>query len=519
MARRGAELHGQVIYEIHIGTFTRAGTWEAATAEIAALADTGITALEVMPVADFAGRFGWGYDGVDLYAPTRLYGNPDDFRRFVDSAHRCGLAVILDVVYNHIGPDGSYLKEFSDHYFTDRHENEWGEAINFDGERSKSVREFFIANAGYWVDEFHIDGLRLDATQQIFDASPVHVLQEINATVRRIGGKRATLVIAENEPQHVKLIRPVEHGGYGMDALWNDDFHHTALVSVTGRSEAYYSDHWGMPQEIISAIKWGFLFQGQRYSWQKKSRGTPAFGIPHERFVHYIENHDQIANSGSGARIHQLTSPGRYRAITAVLLLAPATPMLFQGQEFAASSPFLFFADHKPELAALVRQGRREFISQFPSLADAEIQRLLADPCDPATFDRCKLDFAERKSHGAASRLHRDLLRLRREDPVFRVPRDVVDGAVLGSEALVLRFFSDTSGDRLLVVNLGRDLRLAAVPEPLLAPPEGHFWQSLWHSEDPCYGGGGVYPLETDEGWRIPAQAAIAIAAVPQRGD
>ena len=516
---RGAELHGQVIYEMHIGTFTRAGTWEAATAEIAALADTGITALEVMPVADFAGRFGWGYDGVDLYAPTRLYGNPDDFRRFVDSAHRCGLAVILDVVYNHIGPDGSYLKEFSDHYFTDRHENEWGEAINFDGERSKSVREFFIANAGYWVDEFHIDGLRLDATQQIFDASPVHVLQEITAAVRRIGGKRATLVIAENEPQHVKLIRPVEHGGYGMDALWNDDFHHTALVSVTGRSEAYYSDHWGRPQEIISAIKWGFLFQGQRYSWQKKSRGTPAFGIPHERFVHYIENHDQIANSGSGARIHQLTSPGRYRAITAVLLLAPATPMLFQGQEFAASSPFLFFADHKPELAALVRQGRREFISQFPSLAGAGIQRLLADPCDPATFDRCKLDFAERKSHGAASRLHRDLLRLRREDLVFRVPRAVVDGAVLGSEALVLRFFSDTSGDRLLVVNLGRDLRLAAVPEPLLAPPEGHFWQPLWHSEDPCYGGGGVYPLETDEGWRIPAQAAIAIAAVPQRGD
>jgi maltooligosyltrehalose trehalohydrolase len=322
-------------------------------------------------------------------------------------------------------------------------------------------------------------------------------------------------VIAENEPQHVKLIRPVEQGGYGMDALWNDDFHHTALVSVTGRSEAYYSDHWGRPQEIISAIKWGFLFQGQRYSWQKKSRGTPAFGIPHERFVHYIENHDQIANSGSGARIHQLTSPGRYRAITAVLLLAPATPMLFQGQEFAASSPFLFFADHKPELAALVRQGRREFISQFPSLAGAEIQRLLADPCDPATFEHCKLDFAERKSHGAALRLHRDLLRLRREDPVFRVPRGAaVDGAVLGSEALVLRFFSATSGDRLLVVNLGRDLRLEAVPEPLLAPPEGHFWQSLWHSEDPCYGGGGVYPLETDAGWRIPAQAAIAIAAL-----
>lgn len=515
---RGAILHGQVIYEMHIGTFTRAGTWEAAAAEVAELADTGITAVEVMPVAEFAGRFGWGYDGVDLYAPTRLYGAPDDFRRFVDCAHRCGLAVILDVVYNHIGPDGSYLKQFSDHYFTDRYENEWGESINFDGEHSKPVREFFIANAGYWIDEFHVDGLRLDATQQIFDASPVHVLQEITARVRQAARARATLVIAENEPQDVKLIRPVEQGGYGLDAVWNDDFHHTAVVAVTGRNEAYYSDHLGRPQEIISAIKWGFLFQGQRYSWQKKSRGTPVLDIPHERFVHFIENHDQIANSGSGARIHQLTSPGRYRAITAALLLGPATPMLFQGQEFAASSPFLFFADHKPELALRVQQGRLEFVSQFPSLAGPEIQGLLADPADPATFERCKLDLAERKRHGATLRLHRDLLRLRREDPVFGVrPRGTVDGAVLGPEALVLRFFSVTSGDRLLVVNLGRDLRLEPLPEPLLAPPEGQCWQALWHSEDPSYGGGGIYPFETDEGWRIPGQAAIAIAAVPQR--
>jgi maltooligosyltrehalose trehalohydrolase len=509
----GVRLDGQVIYEMHVGTFTPEGTWDAAARELEAVAATGITVVEIMPVADFPGRFGWGYDGVDLYAPTRLYGAPDDFRRFVDRAHAARLAVLLDVVYNHLGPDGCYLKEFAADYFTDRYKNEWGEPINFDGENAAPVREFFIANAGYWVDEFHIDGLRLDATQQMFDASARNVQQEITARVRDAASGRGTLVIAENEPQDVMLVRPVAQGGYGMDALWNDDFHHSAVVALTGRNEAYYTDYLGTPQEFVSAVKRGYLYQGQPYSWQKKRRGTPTFGIAPSAFVNYIQNHDQVANSAFGRRIHQLTSPGRYRAMTALTLLAPGTPMLFQGQEFASSSPFLFFADHKPALAASVRKGRAEFVSQFPSVADAAIQSLLPDPGDPRTFERSKLDHGERARHAEAHALHCDLLQLRRDDPVFRSPRpNGVDGAVLGPEAFVVRFFGANGDDRLLVVNLGCDLRLACAPEPLLAPPPGARWKTLWSSEHPRYGGNGTPALEADGGWRVPGHAAVALS-------
>jgi maltooligosyltrehalose trehalohydrolase len=513
-AWRGVSLPGQVIYEMHIGTFTREGTWSAAARELAALAQTGITVLELMPVADFGGRFGWGYDGVDLFAPTRLYGTPDDFRRFVDRAHAAGLAVVLDVVYNHLGPDGCYLKEFAPDYFTTRYKNEWGEALNFDGENSGPVREFFVANAGYWVDEFHIDGLRLDATQQMFDASEVNVQQEITQRVRDAAGVRATLVIAENEPQDVKLVRPTAQGGYGMDALWNDDFHHSAVVALTGHNEAYYSDYLGTAQELLSAAKWGYLFQGQRNRWQAKRRGTPAYGVSPAAFVNFIQNHDQVANSAFGLRIHRLASPGRYRAMTALLLLAPATPMLFQGQEFAASSPFLFFAGHQGELAAAVRKGRGEFVSQFPSVASAEVQALLANPADPDTFERSKLDLGERERHAEAYALHHDLLQLRREDAVFR-RQGRVDGALLAPEAFVIRFFGDNGDDRLLAVNLGRDLHLACAAEPMLAPPRGARWKTLWSSEHPRYGGGGTPTLEADDGWHVPGHAAVALLPEP----
>jgi maltooligosyltrehalose trehalohydrolase len=342
----GVKLPGQVLYEMHVGTFTREGTWPAAAGELPELAATGITVIEMMPVADFPGRFGWGYDGVNLFAPTRLYGTPDDLRDFVDRAHQAGIGVILDVVYNHLGPDGNYLKEFSPDYFTSRYENEWGEALNFDGENCGPVREFFLANAAYWIQEFHFDGLRLDATQQIFDSSPRHIIGEISRTVKRAGGKRSTILVAENEPQETDLVRK-----QGLDALWNDDFHHTATVALTSRSEAYYSDYCGTPQEFISAAKYGYLYQGQRYKWQKKRRGTPALDLEPAVFVNFFENHDQVANSARGKRIWQSTSPGRFRAMTALLLLMPSTPMLFQGQEFSASAPFVYFADHKPELA------------------------------------------------------------------------------------------------------------------------------------------------------------------------
>ena len=513
----GVPLPGQVLYEMHVGTFTREGTFAAAERELPELAAAGITVLEVMPVADFAGRFGWGYDGVDLFAPTHLYGEPDDFRRFIDRAHALGLGVILDVVYNHLGPDGNYLPQFSQDYLSARHVTEWGDAINFDGENSGPVREFYVANAGYWIEEFHLDGLRLDATQSIFDDSPEHILAAVARRVRAAGRGRATLLVAENEPQHVKLVRPPGQGGYGLDALWNDDFHHSAMVAMTGHTDAYYADYRGSPQEFVSAAKYGYLYQGQRYSWQRRRRGTPTFALPPAVFVTFTQNHDQIANSGRGERCHRLTSPGRFRALTALLLLGPGTPMLFQGQEFAASSPFYYFADHSPELAKLVRQGRVTFLEQFRTLCAPEVQRCFADPESRETFERCKLDFAERERHAEAYALHRDLLKLRRDDPVFRAQRPGgLDGAVLGPEAFVLRFFGAGGDDRLLLVNLCRDLHLDPAPEPLLAPPEGTAWEVLWASEDARYGGHGVAPPETEENWRIPGHAAQVLRPATQ---
>lgn len=509
---QGAGLKGQVIYEMHIGTFTREGTWQAARQELAELADCGFTLLELMPVAEFPGRFGWGYDGVGMFAPFHLYGEPDDFRRFVDAAHLLGLGVIIDVVYNHFGPDGNYLKEFSPDYFTDKYTGEWGQPINFDNEKAGPVREFFLTNAAYWIEEFHIDGLRLDATQAIFDASQVNIITAIGKRVRETARGRKTIIVAENEPQLTRLVRPIEKGGYGLDALWNDDFHHSAMVAMTGRNEAYYTDYLGRPQEFISMVKYGFLFQGQQYKWQKQRRGTPGLRLPPERFVTYIQNHDQIANSGSGERVQYLTSPGRLRAMTALLLLTPGTPMLFQGQEFAASSPFHYFADHNPELSRLVGEGRVNFLKQFRSVNTSERLLCLADPADPSTFERCKLDFSERDRHQRTYDLHRDLLRLRRDDAVFSAQTTGgVDGAVLSAECLLLRFFGEEGDDRLLLVNFGLDLHLDPAPEPLLAPPEGMTWQTLWSSEAPRYGGTGTARLDSAENWRIPGHAAVAL--------
>ena len=522
-AWRGIARERLVIYEMHIGTFTPEGSWEAASAELPALADLGITCLEIMPVADFPGRFGWGYDGVNLFAPTRLYGRPVDFRRFVDRAHALGIAVILDVVYNHFGPDGNYLKLFSAAYFTDRHDNDWGEAINFDGPEFGPAREFFVANAGYWIDEYHLDGLRLDATQAIFDRSEDHILAAIVRQVRSAGSGRITFVVAENEPQHAKLARPVERGGYGLDALWNDDFHHSAMVALTGHHEAYYSDYRGRPGEFVAAAKYGFLYQGQRYQWQRKARGTPTLDLPAESFVVFLQNHDQIANSGTGERCHALTSPGRFRAMTAYFLLMPGIPMLFQGQEFAASSPFFYFADHEIELSRDVREGRGLSLAQFPSLATSEMRAELADPGDIDTFRRSVLDLAERRSHASIYALHRDLLELRRTDPVLGQRPCRIDGAALTDDAWVLRFFSQSGADRVLIVNLGRDLLLGPAPEPLLAPVEGQAWRLLWSSEAPVYGGSGGPAQDAAGDWLISGQSATVLipgssVAIPEAG-
>jgi maltooligosyltrehalose trehalohydrolase len=518
----GIELRGQVISEIHIGTFTPEGTWRAAAERLPEIRDTGITTLEVMPVAEFPGRFGWGYDGVFPFAPTRLYGTPDDFRAFVDRAHALGLAVILDVVYNHLGPAGCVFRDYARAYFTDRYPNEWGDPLNFDGPDCEPVRDYFAANAAYWIAEFHLDGLRLDATQSVHDASPEHVLARMARETRQAAGGRRIVLVAENEPQDVRMVETLERGGCGLDALWNDDFHHTAVVALTGRREAYYTDHRGVPQEFLSAAKYGFLFQGQRYAWQKKGRGTRTMGIPPARFVNFLENHDQLANSGDGRRMHARTAPGRYRAMTALVLLMPGTPMLFQGQEFGATAPFLYFADHEPELARAVQQGRAEFVSQFTSLASPEVQARLPVPHDAATFTRCRLDWRERHERHQHWRLHRDLLVIRREDLAFRqqVP-GALDGAILGPESFVLRYFTPECGDeRLLVVNFGVDLTLPSLPEPLVAPPPGFTgWGTRWSSEHPEYGGLGTPAVVNSSGWRIPGHAAVVLQPVEQIDD
>src|SRR5437667_7050139 len=454
----GKQLKGQIIYEMHVGTFTKEGTWRAAAEQLTELARIGITVIEVMPIADFPGNFGWGYDGVDFFAPTHLYGTPDDLRAFVNHAHSLGLGVILDVVYNHFGPDGNYLGVYSDDYLTREKENDWGDSINFDGPNSGPVREFFITNGRYWIEEFHFDGFRFDATQRIFDKSDEYIIGAVGRAARKAAGKRSIILVAENERQETKLIQPRSQGGDDLDGLLNDDFHHSAVVALTGLREAYYTDYLGSPQEFISAAKYGYLFQGQPYSWQEAPRGTPTFGAPPEAFVAFIENHDQVSNTAAGERLRFQTSPGRYRAITALLLLGPWTPLLFQGQEFGASTPFIFFTDvGDGPMREAIRKGRFAFLAQFPSLATEEVQKRLPVPSDPTVFVRSKLDFSERQKNQELTDLHVDLIRLRRNDSRFREQRPGgVDGAVLGPASFVLRYFSEgNADDRLLVVNFG----------------------------------------------------------------
>jgi maltooligosyltrehalose trehalohydrolase len=510
----GVEMKGQVIYEMHIGAFTREGTFYAAARHLDELKALGVTLLELMPIAEFPGRWNWGYDGVDLYAPYHGYGDADAFKRFVDAAHQRGLAVILDVVYNHVGPDGNFLKCFSADYFTDRYQNDWGEALNFDGPNARAVREFFVGNACYWIREFHLDGLRLDATQSVQDASTPHIIAELADRVRVAAHPRKIILVAENEPQDVRCLLATAQGGFGLDAMWNDDFHHSARVALTGRHEGYYHDYRGHAQEFVSAVKRGFLYQGQYYSWQKKPRGTPLNGQPAWSMVAFTQNHDQVGNTLYGERLHNLTSPGRNRAMTALLLLAPHTPMLFMGQEFAASQPFAFFADHKPELADKVHAGRREFLSQFTTYATPSAQGKVPDPAAESTFLAAKLDLAEREEHAPMYALHCDLLRLRREDPVIAAQaREMIDGAVLSAHAFVLRWFGGAHGDRLLIVNLGEEQDLRPAPEPLLAPPEHSRWQLLWSSDEPRYDGPGALHPDTDEGWLLPGESAVLLRA------
>jgi maltooligosyltrehalose trehalohydrolase len=514
-AWRGLALKGQVIYELHIGTFTDEGTFDAAAQKLPYLQALGITAIEIMPVAECPGRFNWGYDGVNLFAPSHHYGDYEGLKRLVDEAHRCGIGVILDVVYNHLGPDGNYLTAYSPHYFTDRYTTDWGAALNFDGDASAPVREFVIANAREWVEVFHVDGLRLDATHSIFDSGPSKILAQLAAAARQAAEPRSIILISENEPQHATHLLPEAAGGLGLDAMWNEDFHHCAMVAATGRRHAYYFDYLGRAQEFVASARRGFLFQGQHYRWQKQPRGemltTSIAGS-----VAFLQNHDQVANSVNGARLHRLTSPALCRALTATLLLGPQTPLLFMGQEFHASSPFLFFADHHEPLRTQVWAGRKKFLEQFPGAASKDGQEAIVDPALEQTFHRSHLSWYECRADNPALELHRDLLAIRRSDPVISGQGERgFDGAVLGELVFLLRWFDRAAGDRLLIVNLGADISGQPAPEPLLACSPGHTWSLRWSSESTRYDGSGVVNPDTATGWMFPAQTAVLLVAVP----
>ena len=510
-----AGLKGQIIYEMHVGTFTKKGTWRAASQQLEELAGIGITVIEMMPVADFPGKFGWGYDGVDLFAPSHLYGTPDDLRAFIDRAHSLGLGVILDVVYNHFGPDGNYLGIFSDDYLIRGNENEWGDAVNFDGPNSGPVREFFVTNGRHWIEEFHFDGFRFDALHVIRDRSSEYIIGAVGRAARKAADPRSIILIAENDRQEARMVQPRREGGDDLDGMWNDDFHHSAVVALTGRKEAYYEDYRGATQEFISAAKYGFLYQGQALSWRKALRGSSTFGIPPEAFVCFIENHDQIANTGPGERVRFQTSPARYRAMTALLLLGPWTALLFQGEEFGASSPFMFFADvGDASVRDAIRKGRAEWLAPFLSLSEEQARQILPAPDDPEVFARCKLDFSEREKNRRLYDLHIDLLKLRREDSRFRQQiSGHIDGAVLGTTSFVLRYFSKEDDDRLLLVNFGERQVLHPASEPLLAPPTGYRWETLWTSASLRYGGPGTAIAVTKDQWSLPAEATVALRA------
>ncbi len=505
--------HRQILYELHIGTFTVGGTWASARERLPHLASLGITTLEIMPIAEFDGRFGWGYDGVFLFAPFHHYGMPDEVRGFVDAAHALGLAVILDVVYNHLGPSGNVVSEFSTFYFTG-HETEWGQGFNLDGPCAGPVRHFMRENVRHWIEEYRFDGLRFDATHALVDRSPTYIIHELADQARASATPRRIYLTAENEPQDTSLARRGD-GDPGVDSIWNEDWHHSAIVALTGRREAYLTDYQGSAHELATMARRNLLYQGQWYSWQKQPRGSDASRHPHSAFVCFLENHDQVANTGTGGRLHQFVDRARWRALSTLLLLGPATPMLFQGQEEAVEQPFTYFADHRPPLAELVRNGRLEFLSQFPSLSSPEVRERLTDPGDEASFNGCRLDWRTTTEGEEARRLYSDLIALRQNDPLLLAlgtPDVTVESSAPTSHIVLVRY-SAGEDSRLLVINLGPSTDFP-MNDPLLAPVAGHRWALVFCSEQPKYGGSGVHPSFEDGSWRLQPHCAWLLASV-----
>jgi malto-oligosyltrehalose trehalohydrolase len=476
-AWRGRPWHEAVLYELHVGTFTPAGTFRSAIERLDHLAALGVTALQIMPVADFPGRRNWGYDGVLPFAPDAAYCRPEDFKALIEAAHARGLMVLLDVVYNHFGPDGNCLHALAPSFFTDRHATPWGAAINFDGPDSGPVRAFFVENALYWLAEFHLDGLRLDAVHAIRDDSATHILDELARRVRTALPDRHIHLVLENEGNQAHhLEREADDAPRAYTAQWNDDVHHVLHVAATGEGEGYYADYLGDTAKLARALAEGFAFQGEVMPYRGHARGEPSADLPPTAFVAFTQNHDQIGNRAFGERLGTLAPPEAVRACAAVLLLLPQIPMLFMGEEWAASQPFLFFCDFGAGLADAVREGRRAEFARFPAFADPAHRARIPDPLAAATVAASTLRWEDREaaSHAEALAWHRRILALRHAELVPRIPRIRRGGkaCVIGEGAVTVVWTFEDGGA------LGLDANLSPTAVEGFAPPRGRvLWQ------------------------------------------
>jgi len=516
-AWRGVPLERLVIYELHVGTATPEGTFDALIRHLPQIAELGATAIELMPVTSFAGQRNWGYDGASPYAPAAVYGGPEGLKRLVDAAHRDGLAVLLDVVYNHIGPAGSTLPALTaGDVFTEAHHTPWGAALDFEGEAAAPVREFFVQNALYWLREYHLDGLRLDATHAILDDSEMHLLAELAARVRA-EAPRPAILIAEDERNERRLLLPPPEG-YGLDAVWTDDFHHSLRRLLAGDHEGYYAAYTGTAQELARTLRKGWLYEGESYPPTGAPRGTSAEGLSPEHFVYCIQNHDQVGNRALGERLSHEVSLAAYRAASALLLLSPYTPLLFMGQEWAASTPFLYFTDHTAELGRQVTEGRRAEFGGFAAFADPAARERIPDPQAEQTFLRSRLDWSEREHppHAGVLALYRKLLALRTTHPALRRhTRESFSVTAFGEGALALRRRGADGEELLLVACLAGELTVPLASHAVSAPPAGRVWGLTLATEEVRFGGsGGWGRLETDGVLQLPGPGAVVLHAI-----
>ena len=491
---RGVPNERLIFYELHLGTFTPEGTYRAAQEKLSYLKDLGITAVELLPLAAFPGERNWGYDPAAQYAPAHPYGRPDELRAFVDAAHETGLAVYLDVVYNHFGPDGAYVVGINPQMFTEHHHTPWGQAINLDDTGSEHVRQFFLENAVHWLREYHFDGFRLDAVFALVDDSPKHFLKELAEVVAEVSDQTGLTryLIAEDPRNFRDLALPQEGGGYGLDGVWADDFHHQVRVNLAGDRHAYYQDFTGSPADIAKTLEQGWFFTGQESKNQGEARGTPTDGLIPENFVICIQNHDQIGNRPRGNRLSDEIPLPAYRAASTLLLFAPQLPLLFQGQEWATTTPFIYFTDHNLELGKLVSEGRKEEFKDFP-----DFQGDVPDPQDPASFEKSKLSWDEQDEpeHTGVLRLYQALLALRRD----------LSGPI---ETLVT---TDTG----LVLRRGAHLLYVALRENTTLPLVADFETRLM-SEAPAYAEGGHEPNFSDDSVTFATPGAFIAVTPPE---